>query len=277
MADKSVSSLDIEDRFISVLHRTAPKLPAEMREEFLALLTPQNLAIMAGVFAAWGASHYFGVGFVADLILAGLGLFFLGWQVFQAIEHFVEFVAITSSAKSEADLERAAGHLAEFISMVGVGVFVALLTRGAGKKLGKKPSTTNVPPRLSWKVLSESAERIPGTSIPVSMKLQVGKRVWSIHRDANKLGYKSGVPKGPTTKHLGERAVEATVSAKRSQTDFPISSLAAALERAELQLVRIRPSKSAKPVNIEGWELVVDTSGSVWRLEHAVPTNSPKW
>lgn len=272
-----VPSMGVEDKFKTALELTVPKLPAEMRDEFAGLLTKENLAILAGVLVVWAGSHYFGVGFVADIILVGLGLFFLGWQVWAAIGDFVEFVRLTPKAQTPEDLDRAAEHLAQFIAIVGVGVFIALVTRGAGKKLGAPRRTPSQPPRLRWKVLWESTERIPNTSIPTKMRIQVGRRIWSIERDASKLGYKSGVPKGPTTKHLGETAQNANPWSKISQTDYPISSLAAALERAELQLIRMKPSKGAKPVNIEGWELVVDTTGPIWRLEHALPTNAPKW
>src|SRR3954447_25293177 len=52
-----VAGMALEDRFIEVLKRTAPLLPEDIRDEFLALLAPKNLLIMAGVLAAWAASH----------------------------------------------------------------------------------------------------------------------------------------------------------------------------------------------------------------------------
>jgi hypothetical protein len=181
---------------------------------------------------------------------------------------------------------------------------------------------------LKWVVLEEGP-LIPNTSIPESMRIRVGDREFHVFRDKAKLGFKSGEPKGPATKHLGERAQTTEGSptleqatkdlreqlksdpvppeldklppglreraiaeskkvaspekwdksawSKAAQTDFPMSSLAGALDQAEAQLIFQPPSKFAKPVNIEGWELVIDTTGPVWRVEHAVYTPHPKW
>jgi hypothetical protein len=64
---------------------------------------------------------------------------------------------------------------------------------------------------------------------------------------------------------------------KAAQTDFPISSLAAALDQAEAQLIFQPPQEYAKPTGLTNWELVIDTTGPVWRVEHAEYTPHPKW
>jgi hypothetical protein len=65
--------------------------------------------------------------------------------------------------------------------------------------------------------------------------------------------------------------------AKAAQIDFPISSLASALDQAEAQLIFKMPSSSAKPVGLESWELIIDTTNPVWRVYHAEYTPHPKW
>ncbi|OWK36659.1 hypothetical protein [Fimbriiglobus ruber] len=127
---------------------------------------------------------------------------------------------------------------------------------------------------LKWSVLSESAERIPGTSIPRSMRLKVGTRQFVIERAEVK---RDGTVIGPATKHLGEVAEKASEWAKLSQTDFPISSLASALDQAEAKLIFQPPSPRAMPRNIENWELLIDTTQAVWKVFHAVYTDKPKW
>jgi hypothetical protein len=128
---KPVAAMTATERFTEVLTRTAPKLPGEIREEFAAILTPTSLAIMAGTLAAWGASHYFGVGFVFDLLLLVGGVLLLGWQVWSACSDLVAAIKGTATAKTDADLEAAAGHLANFVAVVGVATFQAVLMKGA--------------------------------------------------------------------------------------------------------------------------------------------------
>ncbi|MCD0459784.1 hypothetical protein [Roseiconus lacunae] len=132
-----VQALSLEDRFENVLRRTVPKLPAEIQEEFAALLSPASLAIMIGVLVVWGGSHYFGVGFIADALLLVLGLGFLGWQIWSVGGDFVAFVDLTCQARSDDDLEKASKHLANFIAVVGVAAFLAMIAKGA-KRMGPK-------------------------------------------------------------------------------------------------------------------------------------------
>lgn len=129
----TVAQLTATDRFVEVLKRTAPRLPGEIRQEFAAMLTPTSLAIMAGTLAAWGASHYFGVGFVFDLLLLAGGLLLIGWQVWQACSDLVDAIEGTVNATTDADLEKAAQHMADFVAVVGVAVFQALVLKGAKK------------------------------------------------------------------------------------------------------------------------------------------------
>ena len=133
----NVEDMSLEDRFREVLFMTAPKLPGEIREEFTAILTTSNLAIMVGVLAAWAVSHYFGVGFIVDALLIISGAVLIGWQIFTAADHLFDCVSITYSAKSRKDLDLAAKNLADFIAIVGVTAFLALLAKGAKKATTK--------------------------------------------------------------------------------------------------------------------------------------------
>ncbi len=134
---ESVEQMRLEDRFERVLHLTAPKLPGEIREEFVAILTPTNITIIVGVLVAWAVSHSYGVGFIADFILLAGGIILLGWQVFSAAGDLYNCVKITWSAKTMADLDLAATHLANFIAVVGVAVFMALIAKGAKGQVSK--------------------------------------------------------------------------------------------------------------------------------------------
>ena len=143
-----VSAWRLEDRFINVLQRTGPKLPDEIREEFMALLQPQALAMIVAVLVVWAASHAFGIGFVADVILLAVGAAFLGYQIWSVADDFAEFMKKTYYAKTDTDLEQASRHLANFIAVVGVAAFLAVLSRGA-KGAGNKLSSIKLKPTVT--------------------------------------------------------------------------------------------------------------------------------
>jgi hypothetical protein len=121
----------LTDKFTEVLRRTVSKLPSSMRGEFEALLSPGNLAIMAGTLVVWVGSHAFGVGEIADIVLLVGGVFFLGMAVFDVAEELGDFLVLTADADNEKDLDKAASHLARAISIMGVVAFVALLAKVA--------------------------------------------------------------------------------------------------------------------------------------------------
>lgn len=135
-----LEALALEDRFVSVLQRTAAKLPVEVREEFAAMLDPATLAIIVGVLAMWAGSHYVGVGFIVDILLVVVGIGVLGWQIWSVGHDFVAFLDLTYTARTEDDLEKAATHLANFIAVVGVAAFMALVAKGA-KRYAPKART----------------------------------------------------------------------------------------------------------------------------------------
>ncbi len=127
----------LDKKFTDVLHRTAPKLPANMRHEFLGLLSPTNIGIMATCLVAWAGSHAFGVGEAIDVVLVGLGILFVGMAVIDVAKEVGDCVIETIGATEEKDLEAAASHLARAIAIIGVLAFIALFSkvaRGLGRK-----------------------------------------------------------------------------------------------------------------------------------------------
>jgi hypothetical protein len=156
---------------------------------------------------------------------------------------------------------------------------------------------------LKWVLMGEGPQ-IPDSTIPESITIKVGERVFEVIRDQDKINPRTGEPIGPALKHLAEREIAGTTELKqgprdpevklhpsdarnwpasewaknsRSLTSFPISSLAAALDQAEAQLMFKLPQPYAKPVGLDNWELVIDTTGPVWRVHHAEYTPRPKW
>ena len=128
----------MDRKFAEALRRTAPKLPGSMRHEFEALLTKENLAIMAAGLVVWAGSHAFGVGAVVDIVLLVGGVVLLGMAVFDVAGDVGDFLVGASTADSEQDLDAAATHLARAIAVIGVAAFVALLFKGAKAAKGGK-------------------------------------------------------------------------------------------------------------------------------------------
>ncbi len=132
--------LPLEERFEEVLRRTLPLLPGELQDEFGMLLSPASLAVMAGTLTVWAGSHYFGVGFVVDAILVAGGILFLGLEVVSAASDLIKAIDLTFNARTDGDLDQASAHLANFIAVVGVAAFMALLFKGGNK--GRKNAAT---------------------------------------------------------------------------------------------------------------------------------------
>jgi hypothetical protein len=120
-------------------------LPGQMKAEFMALLQPVPLAMMAGTLALWAVGHAFGVSEVIDAFLLGFGLGMLGTVVFHILGELIDVFKLTIGASSPADLNEAARKLADVIALIGVAAFVALLTKVAGKFL-PKPKSGPKPP-----------------------------------------------------------------------------------------------------------------------------------
>lgn len=90
----------------------------------------------------WAGSHAIGVGFVVDFVagfLFVLGVAMTGMELFRAAGYFMDFMTTTVSAKTERDFHQAAEYLAKFIAAVGIGVFMAFLTKRGRLKTGSKP------------------------------------------------------------------------------------------------------------------------------------------
>jgi len=137
----AVLSWTLEQKFTMALRKTVPKLPANMQQEFAALLSPTSLAIIVGTLVVWAASHAFGVGEVIDLVLLLGGVIFLGMAVVDVAEELYDFLKLTCTAETEQDLDIAASHLAAAIAVIGVAAFAALLAKGTKmrSKSAKKP------------------------------------------------------------------------------------------------------------------------------------------
>ena len=147
----NVAQLDLEERLMIVLARTveSDRLSDAAKAELQALLAPETIAITVGVLALWAGSHLTPFGYVADAIMLGVGVFFAGRAVLEGGKKIAQFLGLTLSAKTEADLDLAADMLAAAIALLSVKLFAKLLSRGAsGLNGGGKAKREKVePPR----------------------------------------------------------------------------------------------------------------------------------
>ncbi len=121
--------MSIEARIEAVVRRTAAQLPAEVGRQLLALIEPRSLAIIAGVVSLWAGAQFFGVGEVADVVLIVAGWAAFGTVAFAAGRELFDFAVDTADARTDADLDRAAAHLARGVTLLGVQTVLALLLR----------------------------------------------------------------------------------------------------------------------------------------------------
>jgi hypothetical protein len=149
-----VARWSAERRFMTAARLAGPKLPASMQKEFMALFSGTNLVIIGVVFAAWAASHAFGVGEAFDLIMLLVGLVMIGPMAWQCAKDLARFVQLAQQARNCRDLDDAGGALARVVAVLGVTVFMALIAKAASRM----PKG-----RLA---LAESAEALPERSMP---------------------------------------------------------------------------------------------------------------
>jgi hypothetical protein len=150
--DPSIANLPPAEKLGEAIRRSTIHMGPEAVAQVQALLAPQSLAFMAGLGAAWLASHAFGVGEVADLLLIVGGGAALGWSVFTLAEELFEFFQGALTAKSSRDLDAAGEHFARAVAIGGVTLILSLVVKGRGASLRKQvPKLAGPPPPgTSW-------------------------------------------------------------------------------------------------------------------------------
>jgi hypothetical protein len=125
--------------------RALAKLPATMTDDAKALLTPENLALMGTLTAAWiGSQGVPVVGEVVDAALLVLGVTLLAGQAVELTQFLWTYVNRATTARDAAALDEAATYLARALSLVGINVVAFILTK---KAMAKAPRGPPPPPR----------------------------------------------------------------------------------------------------------------------------------
>lgn len=129
----AVAHFSSVDKLAEAIRRAAKSLPGEAGSKLESLLSPEVLAIIAATLVVWAGSHAVGIGAAIDILLVATGFIFIGFEAVEAIRQLVAFGATALDAKTESDLDRAGGHLARAISIIGINIAIVLLTRGGMK------------------------------------------------------------------------------------------------------------------------------------------------
>jgi hypothetical protein len=144
----AVANWQFETRLERMLTLALPKLGPEAGHQLKQMISPQSLAIMAGVLISWVVSHGFGVGEIIDVVILTVGVFAIGMAIFSGLDHLYNSVSGTYKATTERDLEKAADEFAKAISILGVQAVLAILFRktpttgrGGNYNLGAPPRT----------------------------------------------------------------------------------------------------------------------------------------
>jgi hypothetical protein len=166
---ENIASWPFEKRLEDVFWRSLPKVGPDAAEQLRAVISPEALAIMAGVIVAWIVSHAFGVGAVIDVILVTSGVLCMGMVVFSGVDELYSFASRTYNARTTADLEAAADHLAKAIAIIGVTAALTVLFRGSPGRavFTRGPKVTGpLPYTGGWRYRPEI---IPDPKMPASI------------------------------------------------------------------------------------------------------------
>lgn len=160
-----IAHMDFTDKLEIVVEKTIVLLPADIGQQLRAMVTKEALATIAVILTAWLVAHFFGVGEVADLVLAVVGYAALGAVAIDAAKKLYDFADKTYNATTEADLDAAAHDLADAITLIGVTAVFSILLKSKPKDTLKTPYRGKAFPKISTKQINgmkNVAPRTPG-------------------------------------------------------------------------------------------------------------------
>jgi hypothetical protein len=138
LATIRVTQMSPRDKVAAAMQRSLPLLPGDVRSTVRQMLEPGSLALIAGTLVVWAGSQFFGVGEIVDVILLGIGFVALGFSVFEGARELYDFATTAVGARSEQDLDAAAGHFARAVTLLGISVVQAVLLRGQARTVAAR-------------------------------------------------------------------------------------------------------------------------------------------
>jgi hypothetical protein len=144
-----VESMERSEKLCRAFIRALGKLPGETMKEVEAMLSPESLALMGTMTAAWvGTQGVPVVGQAVDAALLVVGVAMAAAQTATVKDAVWNYVNLAIDAKNEEGLDKAATHLARAVAVVGVSVVTFILTKKVSGKLGKSQGPPEPPPNL---------------------------------------------------------------------------------------------------------------------------------
>lgn len=131
-----VAEWPLEKRLMEVGKLSADQLPGEMREQFFALFTPENIGIMVGFIVLVVGAHMspFAIAAViADGLTFLVGLVLIGAAVVDVATDLATFAEKTVNARTYSDLRVAADSLARAVSILGITILTAFIAKNASR------------------------------------------------------------------------------------------------------------------------------------------------
>lgn len=167
----SFAEMEMSEKLCRSFIQALGKLPAETTKEVRAMLSPESLAVISSVTAAWiGAQGIPVVGQAVDASLLALGVIALSSQTAIVTDSVWKYVQYASEARDPGGLEVAATHLARAMATVGVNVVTFILTKKVAGKIETRPG----PPAPLPQLLPASAPVIVGGRASSAMGTRVG-------------------------------------------------------------------------------------------------------
>lgn len=150
--------------------------PGEVGDAIRDLIQPANIALTAGVFLVWAAAHATPAGWAADLVMVGVGAYFLGRGVLTIMKTAFEVADLAMNGSCVGDLFRAGETLGRGLGVAttefGTGVVGGGSARVASairQLLRRRPSTASVPDALPNR---------PPAPPPQALQDLIGRRIF---------------------------------------------------------------------------------------------------
>lgn len=117
------------------LKKVPDHLSTELKEKYKEFIKPENIEILAGAMALYGASHLTGAGEVADVVLTGAGIVSLGSDTKKVASNFYSAYNSINEAKTDKDLDNAAKQIAKGLTTIATNVPLGVGTYKGVKNL----------------------------------------------------------------------------------------------------------------------------------------------
>ncbi|HZH13347.1 MAG TPA: restriction endonuclease fold toxin-2 domain-containing protein [Archangium sp.] len=180
-----VARMEGSEKLCRSLALALANVPEATSEEVRAMLTPESLAAMMALSAAWmGAQGVPVVGQAVDAALVGLGVALLAAQTAELSDVLWRYLNQAPLSRSRAELEAAAAHLSRAIAMVGVNVVAFILTKKATGAVKPGPPAPMLAPvaATGGRVVSKAIPSTPAPASSVPAFAAMGARP-EVHRE----------------------------------------------------------------------------------------------